>query len=81
MKDLILFILGISMIYLNSFSGANNRGVDANRNSEQKSKTNFFPDFNPYDIDSTSIIPKPENSPNTDPTEDDEKENHDLKWI
>lgn len=81
LKNFILYILGIPLIIFSSCSGANYTGFDANRYSEHRSKTNFYPDIDPYDIDSTRIRPKPENSPNTEPTEDDEKENHDLKLI
>ena len=81
MKNLIFYIFSILLIVLTSCTGANDRGFDANRNSEHKSKTKFFPDLNSTDIDSSSIKTKPGNSPKPEPTEDDEEENHDLKWV
>jgi len=79
MKNLFLYILGISLIVLFQCSGANEMGLDAFKYSVQKS--NSFPDTNSTENDSTSIRPKPGNSPNTEPTEDDQEKNHDLKWI
>lgn len=83
MKFIDLYKIYIILILFSACSGSkmNDRGLNANRNAEHKSKTYFLPDLNSTDIDSSSIKPKPGNSPNTEPTEDDEEENHELIWI
>ena len=81
MKNLIFYIISISLVDLTACTGANDSGFDANRNIEHRSKTNPLPDFNSTYNDSTSIKLKPGNSPEPEPTEDNEEVKYDLKWI
>lgn len=81
MKNLLSYVLGISLIILASCSGANDKGFDANSNSEHRLKIHSPAEFNNTDNDTTETNLKPRNTPKALPTDEEEDPNIDLKWI
>lgn len=82
MKFIDLYKIYIILILFSACSDSkmNNRGFDANRNSEHRSQT-YPSELNNTDSDSSGINSKPRNTPKASPTDKEDDPDKDLKWI